>query len=179
MGIYKNKFSMVCASMEEKDLLYEDKITVSSWSKSLPFVALGFIIMILLYFLMPFPIVTIYDSLINLIFAISIGLVLVIIGIYFFITYRNMRYAVTKNSVIIEFGRERKTIPISKITSIKRLDSMTFGQKFKVTSENVEKVIFATIRNHDLLKIYQDNSLVAIITPVDTEDFLIACNIKK
>ena len=165
--------------MGEDNLIYEDIISIRSWNRSIPFIILGIILMFILYFIMPFPVVTIYDSIYNIIFSISLGLVLVLVGVYFYFTYRKIRYAVTKLDIIIEYGREKKILPLKEITAIKRKSAMTFGEKLRASTENIEKVIFATIRDDDILKIYHNDILTAIITTADTEEFIAACDIKE
>ncbi|MHA1409921.1 MAG: PH domain-containing protein [Candidatus Odinarchaeia archaeon] len=160
--------------MNEDNLIYEDKIIISSWIKGIPFIIVGIILMFSLISL------TIFFSgflIMNIIFSILVGTVLIGVGIYFYYIYREMRYAVTDKEIIIEFGREKQKIPLNEITKIKRVKEMTFGEKFKTATENIEKVIIATIRDEDLIQIYQGGVLTAIITPADTEDFLSAYKI--
>ncbi|MHA1835909.1 MAG: hypothetical protein ACTSYQ_03155 [Candidatus Odinarchaeia archaeon] len=157
--------------MSADEVLYEDKIRVTTWQKSMPFIILGFILMFAVYFLMPFPVESVYDPIINVIFSIAIGLVLVLLGVYFHFAYRNLRFTITEKEIILEHGREKKIIPINE-ASLKRRMRLTFGERLKLTSENIEKVLFATIRDNDFIEVYRNGILTAVITPADIEDFI-------
>lgn len=163
--------------MSLKDLLYEDDIKVSSWHRSLPLIMTGVIVIFAVYFLMPFPSVTIYDTLYNILFSVSIGLVIIAVGVYIHIKYRHMRFAVTEKNIIVEYGRERRMIPLTEVTSIKKIDKINAGRKLRLAAGNMDKIIVATIRDKELLEIYQSGHLAAVITPADNDEFLGACGL--
>ncbi|MEM2109385.1 MAG: hypothetical protein QW327_02735 [Candidatus Odinarchaeota archaeon] len=163
--------------MSEAELVYEDKMRVPSWHRSLPLLITGFLLMIVIYLLMPFPYETVYNPVYNLLFSVSIGGVIVTLGVYFHIKYSNMRYAVTGRNIIIEYGLDKKIIPLEQLTEIKKISEITARRKLKITAGSPEKIIVAIVRDRDLLEIYQKNMLSAIITPADNDEFIRACGV--
>ncbi len=160
--------------MCETELIYEDIIKVSSWRKSLPLLIIGFALIPIVYFLIPFPDVSFY----NLLFAIAIGVVIIGLGVYFQIKYKFIRFAVTERNIIIENGLERRIIPLDKVSSIKEISTITASRKLKLITSGGDKIITAMIRDEDLLEIYQEGSLIAVITPADNDEFIKACGFK-
>ncbi len=159
----------------ERDLIYEDRIKVSSWRRSLPLIIIGFTLIPVVYFLMPFPEVSLY----NLLFSIAIGVVIIALGGYFHIKYKFIRLAVTEKQIIIENGLEKKIIPLEKVTAIKKVDELTSKRKLALLASSGDKIITALIRDRNLLEIYQEGALTAVITPVDNDEFIKACGFKR
>ncbi|MHA1237796.1 MAG: hypothetical protein ACTSSJ_00880 [Candidatus Odinarchaeia archaeon] len=153
-------------------LIYEDVFTISSWIKFLPLFVGGVFLICLLSFLSPIEIDVQYNALYNYLLSFTTGGALIIIAIYLSVKHKTVKYIVSKDSVIAEYGGKSVKVPLNDIVTIMLLDNMSFKKILQYEVEDTGNVILMNHRRNDLVKLSLKNGTTLILSPLDPENFI-------